>query len=177
SLVNDLLKVAQVDAGQVSLTRTEVDIAELVRDVVGEQASRFSDRGQKVTIKGATKPVMAKVDESKLRMAIENLIDNASKYTPEGGKVKVSLSANDESIKLVVSDTGVGIDEEHQHRLFSKFSRIPNALSEDVNGSGLGLYWVDKIIQLHDGTFEVKSKVDKGSEFTVIIPVDGVDDD
>lgn len=169
-LVNDLLRVAQIDAGKVTLTPTTVDITALIKDVVEEQKDSFKARHQTVTVKTLDSPLYATCDKRRFRMVLENLIDNASKYTPNGGNVKVTTKTDQHTVSVIIKDSGVGIPKEALAHLFGKFSRIPNKLSDDVGGSGLGLYWAHKIIQLHKGDIRVASQVGRGSTFEVIIP-------
>ena len=105
-------------------------------------------------------------------MVLENLIDNASKYTHSGKNISVTLSKRAASVRIAIKDEGVGIDDENLSQLFQKFSRVDNDLSVLVGGSGLGLYWSKKIIELHHGSISVTSTPGKGSTFTVIIPLD-----
>lgn len=176
SLVNDLLQVAQVDAGKVKLSKARVDIGVLISDVIDEQRDAFSSRQQTVTSELPDAPIKALVDAARLRMVFENIIDNASKYTPHGGCIAVTLTATPRDITIAVADSGVGIEPEAQAKLFKKFSRIPNHLSEAVGGSGLGLYWADKIIELHGGGIEVASRQpDAGTIFTIKLPREKID--
>lgn len=170
-LVNDLLRVAQVDAGRIMLKATTEDIASIIKDVISEQQSSFEKRKQKIFLKGLNHPLKAKVDKARFRMVLENIVSNASKYTPEGGEITITGSKKNRAIEIAISDTGVGIPKVAQAKLFSKFSRIPNELSDVVGGSGLGLYWAHKIMELHGGSIEVSSKLHKGSTFTVIVPL------
>lgn len=172
NIVDDLLKVAHIDAGQVTLFKEKTDIAQLLRDVLREQHSKFKSRSQRVVYDRPDSKVMAMIDRSRLRMVLENLVDNASKYTPEGKKITVKISEQPKTKKVVISvkDEGVGIAEEDFNRLFQKFSRLDNVLSQAVGGSGLGLYWVKKVVDLHEGTIKVKSTVDKGTTFTIQLP-------
>lgn len=172
-LVNDMLMVAQVDAGKVTLDRATHDLTALTKDVVDEQKSSFTKRKQRVTLSLPTTRVQASVDAPRFRMVIENIISNASKYTPEGGAIYISLTSSDHSATITVRDTGVGIDPESISKLFRKFSRIPNKLSTLVGGSGLGLYWALKITELHGGTIDIKSQVGKGSIFRITVPKGG----
>lgn len=172
-LVNDLLRVAQVDAGKVILTPAQVNIQELIKDVVEEQKDSFNVRNQTITLELGTKPLSAYLDKRRFRMVLENLIDNASKYTPNGGDITVTVKDGKSNISVKVTDSGVGIPQEALTRLFDKFSRIPNKLSDDVGGSGLGLYWVQKVVQLHKGDIRVTSQLGKGSTFEVIVPKGG----
>lgn len=176
ALVNDLLRVAQLDAGRVNLTKTRIDVGGLVRDVIDEQINRFHDRGQFVSYEVPTTPILAFVDHMRYRMVLENIIDNASKYTPEGGKVVVSVTMIGSDVCVSVRDTGVGIESDELPRLFEKFSRIPNELSDVGGGSGLGLYWAHKIITLHNGAITVHSEPGEGSIFGITVPQGNLND-
>jgi PAS domain S-box-containing protein len=171
SLVNDLLQVAQIDAGKVKLSKVKVDIGNLITDVIDEQRDTFIGRSQTITTELPDVPIVALADTARLRMVLENLIDNASKYTPTGGRIDVTLTATPRDYSIAVADSGVGIESEAQAKLFKKFSRIPNQLSDEVGGSGLGLYWADKIVELHGGGIEVASRQpDAGTIFTIKLP-------
>jgi PAS domain S-box-containing protein len=171
-LINDLLRVAQIDAGKIVLKKAAVNINDLVEDVVAEQRDSFQKRCQQIKVSTPSKPVIAQVDSRRFRMVLDNLVDNASKYTPDKGNINVSLDLIDGYLSIYVSDNGVGIKEEDIDRLFTKFTRIGNMLSDEVGGSGLGLYWANKVVQLHSGYIEVESKVGIGTKFTVIIPME-----
>ncbi len=106
-----------------------------------------------------------------MSMVLENLLDNAGKYSKPGSEVTIDMSQNDEFTTIAVHDTGVGIRKVDRHRLFKKFSRIDNSLSVAVNGTGLGLYWAKKILDLHGGDIKVDSKLHKESTFTVRLPI------
>ena len=110
------------------------------------------------------------VDPTYFRMAVENIIDNASKYTPKHGKIKVLISKVESFVKISIQDTGVGIEQEDIKKIFTKFTRLPNKLSAKDDGSGLGLYWVEKIIELHRGRIEVESTINQGTTFNIFIP-------
>ena len=169
-LIDDLLRIAQVDAGRIILKRHVVAIGELIEDILREQQDVFKRRQQTVTFQMPSQQITALVDETKFRMVLENIIDNASKYTPEKGTIAVSLVAPNSVVGISIADTGVGMDEVSIKKLFKKFSRVPNYLSESVGGSGLGLYWAYKIVQLHKGIIEVKSQPDTGTTFMITIP-------
>ncbi len=170
-LINDLLQVARLDAGKVILARRPHDIQKIIIDVAAEQGTAIRGRNQELVVEVSEKPVIAYVDEQRLRMVFENIIDNASKYTPQGGKIKVTATTDNKWLKVGIKDTGVGIKPDDLKRLFTKFSRLPNELSNVVGGTGLGLYWASRIVELHSGTITVKSTPGKGSEFIVFIPV------
>lgn len=169
-LIEDLLRVAQVDAGKVNLQLSDTNLCNMIMSVIYEQRSKFNERNQSIVTELPGDNTRAFVDANRFRMVLENLIDNASKYTPEQGSITVSLKEIDDGISISITDTGVGIDKPAMAKLFNKFSRIPNDLSEKVGGSGLGLYWAQRIVELHDGAITVHSHPNEGSTFTVIIP-------
>jgi PAS domain S-box-containing protein len=171
ALVNDLLRVAQVDAGRIVLQLALVDVAQLIRDVVAEQRDSFEKRSQKVQVQLPTQ-VVGTMDPRRLRMVVENVIDNASKYTPEGGKIQVTCNIAGGWLQIAVADSGVGIERKDINKLFNKFTRLPNELSDSVGGSGLGLYWANKIVELHGGHVEVTSEQGQGATFTVNLPLE-----
>ena len=169
-IVSDLLKVARVDAGKVILRQSEVDLNLLMREVVKEAIGSAEGRQQKIKYHEASTQAMAWVDKDTTRMVFENLLDNASKYSGEDTTIRVSVLVQEKAVKVKIADEGVGIDEKDMNKLFEKFSRIHNPLSTQAGGSGLGLYWANKIVDLHGGTIRVASKPDKGTVFTVSLP-------
>lgn len=169
-IVSDLLKVARVDAGKVMLRKTETDLNQLMTDVVREETEIMKRRRQRIKFTPAPAPAMAQIDRDTVRMVLENLLDNASKYSGEGTTIQAAVMAQPKSVKLRVMDEGVGIDEEDMGKLFEKFSRIHNPLSAQAEGSGLGLYWAKKIIDLHGGSIQVQSKVNEGTAFSISLP-------
>ncbi len=169
-IVSDLLKVARVDAGKVILKETETDINQLLAEVVGEESEITRERGQTVELTPASVPATAWADGDTIRMVFENLIDNASKYSDRDTTIKVAVRVRKKSVTVRIVDQGVGIEEEDMNKLFEKFSRIHNPLSTQAGGSGLGLYWAKKVVDLHNGTIEVESHPGKGTTFIVHLP-------
>jgi PAS domain S-box-containing protein len=170
NIVNDLLQVARIDAGKVRLHPRQTDIARLVKNVVNEHLSQFQSRKQEVVVRIKTPKMKAKVDDDRIHMVLDNIIDNASKYTPDGKTITVTAEIVDGLLKISVTDQGVGIGREDRAKIFQKFSRLESPLIQTVEGSGLGLYWAQKIVDLHGGTINVKSKVGVGTTFTVSLP-------
>lgn len=169
-IVNDLLHVAQLDAGKVILKKSPTDIARLIEDIIDEQVDTFKARRQKVQLKLPPEAPTVNVDAVRFRMVLENLIDNAGKYTPELGEITVSVTSTKEYTKIMVADTGIGIAEKDIPTLFEKFTRVSSPLTQHISGSGLGLYWVNKVVALHGGRIEVASVPNEGTVFSIIIP-------
>jgi PAS domain S-box-containing protein len=170
SIVNSLLKVAQIDSGRIVLRKQPVNINEIIKSIVAQYEGVINDKGQSISLEVPDEPLYGYVDEHYYRMALENIIDNASKYTHVGGTIHVSSRYTNEYAEVSIIDTGVGIAPENIPTLFDKFNRIPNELSHKVAGSGLGLYWVEKVIGLHGGAIEVSSEINKGTTFFIRVP-------
>ena len=170
-IIEDLLRVAKVDAGKVYLEKASCDVIEQVESVVKSQAVLFKSRGQRVVVIKPKKPVVAFFDPKLMLMVLDNILDNAGKYSQEGGKIIVTIGQTATSTVVSIKDDGVGISKKDQLKLFKKFSRIDNALSAAVKGTGLGLYWAKKILDLHGGSIVVTSKPHSGSTFTIRTPV------
>ncbi len=169
-IVSDLLKVAQIDAGKVVLRKSEADIKDMVADIIKEQATTFETRNQTVQYLPPKRPTIAFIDTDRIRMVIENMLDNASKYSDNGRSVTVTLVDLKNEVVVSIRDQGVGIADADMDKLFGKFSRIHNALSTHVGGTGLGLYWAQKIVALHDGVIDVTSTESVGTTFAIHLP-------
>lgn len=169
-IVSDLLKVAQVDAGKVTLRKTDTDLGGVIRDVAKELEGTYAGRHQGLRLHLPQEGASALIDKDRIRMVIENLLDNASKYSPAQTSVDVTLETQNGMLLVTIADQGVGIAKADQGRLFEKFSRIHNSLSTQVGGTGLGLYWAHKIVDLHGGRIDVRSREGKGTTFIIRLP-------
>ena len=169
-IIEDLLRVASIDAGKVFLNKSLCDIVQQVEMVIQQQAVSFTKRGQTVVLNMPSKTIFAFIDQKLMLMVLENLLDNAGKYSPDGQVVFIDIKQDTEHTIVSIKDTGVGIRKNDQQKLFKKFSRIDNSLSVPARGTGLGLYWAKKILDLHEGSIEVISKLNKGSTFIVKMP-------
>jgi len=170
-IVESLLKIAQLDAGKIVLRPTPVNLHTFLSDLVEEYADIIAPKNQTIALDiKKTTPATILVDEENFRMALGNLVDNASKYSYEGGAILVAARGNDDNVSISVKDSGVGIDPADHKHLFEKFSRIFNEFSGSVGGSGLGLYWVKRVIEMHHGHIDVKAEKPKGSTFTIVLP-------
>lgn len=173
NIVNDLLQVARLDGGSIKLNEEPVHIMEIVEESIDEIRETLKQRKQRIILSKGRKDVVLMTDPVKLRMVFENPLGNASKYSFEDTIIKVSIRSDKKRVRVIVEDQGVGIGPEDIDKLFKKFSRIDNPLSLIVGGTGLGLYWASKVVELHGGDITVESSVGKGSKFTVILPLGG----
>ena len=168
--INDVLFLARLDSGRIVLSESDAEIKNMVKSVIEEQRNHIDESKHTLTLHAPDDDVCLSVDEHMIRMSVENLLSNAIKYTKNGGNIDITLSQDKQETKIVVKDDGVGIAKEDQKLLFKQFSRIKNELSKSVSGTGVGLYLVKHIIELHNGTISVDSKQGEGAVFTIVLP-------
>ena len=172
TLVNDLLDVARLDQGTLTLNQVEIQPRELMAEVVStlESKAKRLQISLMMNEQGSLCPPVH-ADKALITEVLRNLVDNALKYTPENGVVKLSAQQEGQSLIFSVSDTGVGIPEESIDKLFRKFSRVENPMSKRERGSGLGLYFAKGIVEKHGGTIWARSAPSQGSTFYVRLPL------
>ncbi|HXY84162.1 MAG TPA: ATP-binding protein [Gaiellaceae bacterium] len=169
TLVGDLLFIAQIEAGRLSLEFAEADIADLAAQAV--DAARPAVVAKEVTLMlEARAPSIVIADANRLRQVLDNLVSNAVKFTPSGGTIRVTVEDLGDTCALHVSDTGVGISESEQSRLFERFFRSEAAETRRIPGTGLGLAITKAIVDGHDGSITVESVEGEGSTFTISLP-------
>ena len=168
-LIEDLLNVALVDSGKLELDLDYSDLTALLREIVADHHDPVAKRQQTLAVHAPDEALLL-IDVAKITMVLDNLISNASKYTPAGGNISVTLKHENNFVSLAVKDEGVGIPEDDIPRIFTKFTRLPNELSTAVGGTGLGLFLAKSIIELHGGAITVASKPGRGSTFTIKLP-------
>src|SRR5262249_44402517 len=170
ALVNDLLFVARLQAGELSLEAAEVDLGELVRDSVHSMEPRAAAKA--IALTSAVEPVpLVWADRGRILQVLDNLVSNAVKFTPQGGTVHVSLLRNGGSLVVEVTDSGIGISRQDQRGLFERFFRAENAVERQVPGTGLGLYISRVIADAHAGRLTVRSELGRGSTFRLELPL------
>ncbi len=168
-IVDDLLALSQFDYGQKTLQLKRLDFSDLVIEVCEQQRNQAKSKGVDVEL-AKTVPVVMEGDSARLRQMVRNVLDNAIKYTPSGGKVYVELDRSGEEVLLRVSDTGIGIPANALPNIFDRFYRVDQARTREEGGSGLGLSIVKQIIEAHGGRVSVQSEVGAGTVLTLIVP-------
>jgi signal transduction histidine kinase len=167
ALVADVLDTSRIEAGTFSYRFEEVDLGRLVDEAVETAVLAQQDVRVAASIHGRLPATRG--DRARLRQVLGNLIENAVKYSPEGGEVRVSASAANGVVRIAVRDEGPGIPGDQQTRIFEKFGRV-DILGASKPGTGLGLFIARSIAEAHGGSLEVSSEVDAGSTFTLTLP-------
>lgn len=169
-IVGDLLTLVNIDSGGMQLNREVFSLKELVQDQVKRLLPLARERGIEMDCI-AKDAAEVDGDLSKLSQVVYNVIDNAIKYTPRGGSVKVELTRSGKKAVVKIADTGIGIPESDLTHIFDRFYRVDKARSRETGGTGLGLSIVKQIVNLHDGDITVTSAENQGSTFTITLPL------
>ncbi|MBI2038767.1 MAG: GAF domain-containing protein [Candidatus Niyogibacteria bacterium] len=173
-LVNDLLDASRIEEGRFGYAFAAGDFVGFVKKIVDDLKPNAEARDLNYSFEApATLPAVS-FDASKLALAIQNVIDNAIKYTAKKGTVKVKLRVETSSLFIIVEDTGIGIPEKSKKFIFNKFFRGENAIRYQTEGSGLGLYIAKSIVEKHNGTITFESEENKGSVFMIQLPTNPV---
>ncbi|MBI4708622.1 MAG: HAMP domain-containing protein [Candidatus Portnoybacteria bacterium] len=171
-LINDLLNVAHVEEGKFGFIFKPVGLLSVIEEVFKRYQGPAKEKGIQFSLElGKENIPELNIDKEKFALAMDNLIDNAIKYTSPGGKISIKLEKKTDLVKLTVKDSGIGIPKKQIERLFTKFFRGENALLFQTSGSGLGLYIAKNIIERHGGTIEVSSVENKGTTFVISLPL------
>jgi two-component system phosphate regulon sensor histidine kinase PhoR len=170
-LTEDLLKLSRIEAGKLDLEFRPVSVYQLVQSCV--DTARFKAARKELTLEIRLPEGLPNVrgDSNGLQEVLQNLLDNAVQYTPAGGRLEVSASNEGDTVRVTVSDTGIGIPQAEQERIFERFYRVDAARSREAGGTGLGLSIARHIVEAHDGALWVESAVGAGSHFHFSIPV------
>ena len=169
-IIDDLLSLVKMDKAAAELNVAQVDIKALVQQILKRLRPIAKKRNVEL-IYESIRDVTADVDETKLSLAINNLVENAIKYNVENGWVRVTLDADHKFFYVKVADSGIGIPEEYQENIFERFYRVDKARSRETGGTGLGLSITRNVILMHRGAIRLLSKEGEGSTFTVRIPL------
>jgi two-component system phosphate regulon sensor histidine kinase PhoR len=170
-LVEQLLDLSKLESGDVPLRRESVALAPLVSQVISEIEVASAGRDIELESDLADDLPQIEADSERMHQVIFNLVDNAVRFTPEGGAVRIMAERRNGSIEVRVADTGVGIPPEALPRLFERFYRVDPARSRDGGGTGIGLAIARSVVEAHGGTIRAESEPGKGSTFTFDVPI------
>lgn len=173
ALVNDLLDLSRIEAGKVELTRAPLDLCALLEGTSVSFRPQLAAKQQALTTD--LPPVLPSIlgDINRLAQVFTNLLSNAHKYTPHGGRITIAATVADDRVRVTVTDSGIGMSVAEQEQLFTSFFRAKNRTTSEVGGTGLGLAITKSLVELHGGAISVTSAPDTGSCFTVDLPVHG----
>ncbi len=169
-LINDILSISKMESGQTEVSNERVRIDQMMEDVAEMLTVHATEKGVELTVNQAKEPLYVWGNPDRVEQLLLNLMENAIKYNRPEGTVRASLYATQDTIQFLVSDTGIGIAEEHLPRLFERFYRVDKGRSRSMGGTGLGLAIVKHIAVSMGGMIEVHSKLGEGTEFLVTIP-------
>jgi PAS domain S-box-containing protein len=172
-LVNDLLDVSRLESGKLQVSLEPVRLRQLTYDVLADVATLVREKNHELDIQCEPDVPIAMLDLQLLRQVILNLASNAIKYTPAGGRIEIRIRREGSALHWSIRDSGIGISEESQKRLFEKFFRADNAHTVDTEGTGLGLYLVRLIVERLGGTIACESEVGRGTLFHFTLPLTG----
>jgi signal transduction histidine kinase len=170
-LVNDILCVSKIEAGEIEISLERTDLREIIKEVIDELSIKVKEKNLYLNFEEPKEPFETLLDKEKIRQVILNLIDNSIRYTQEGG-VTVKLQMANGKLQIVVSDTGEGLTKEEKEKLFEKFSRGTAGTKFWAEGAGLGLYIAKEFVKMHNGKIWVESEGrGKGTTFYVELPM------
>jgi PAS domain S-box-containing protein len=170
SLINDILDLSKIEAGKMELDVMTVELAPLVDNALTILKERAADGGVTLTQAIAPELYTIEADGRKLRQIVYNLLTNAVKFTPRGGTVRVEVTSHGPELEIAVVDSGIGISDADQQRLFRAFEQLDGGIDRKFEGTGLGLVVVKSLVELHGGTLGVESELGRGSRFWVRLP-------
>ena len=170
-IVGEMLSVAEMEAGSSALHQDEVYVDALVKDLETDYRAQAEEKHVGLEFKVAPKLPKIVADKDKLTIVMHNLIGNALKYTPEGGKVTISVDVRDDHLAVDVADTGIGIKPEETEKIFDRFFRSGDPRVGKIVGTGLGLTLAREVMRLHGGDVTVQSEMNRGSTFSATLPL------
>jgi two-component system phosphate regulon sensor histidine kinase PhoR len=171
NLIDDLLDLSKIESGKMKLEFEPLEILPIVNRCVNVLRKSAKDKSLSVKLDIPANLLKVLGDHKRLSQVFLNLLDNAIKYTPEGGSITVNATSKENIVQVDISDTGIGISEKDMPRIFERFYRVDKARSRELGGTGLGLSIVKHIIQAHNGQIWVQSMLSRGSTFSFTIPV------
>lgn len=171
-LIDDLLDVSRITQGKLELRTCRVNLHHVVTSAVEATRSQIEEAGHHLSISMPPDPIELEADPNRLAQIISNLLNNSSKYTPDGGQIQLTVEQHDGEAFISITDNGIGIPAHHQDDIFEMFNQIDRPFEDGYRGLGIGLTLVKQLVEMHGGSISVHSEGDHlGSEFTVRIPV------
>lgn len=176
-MVSNLLDLSKIDGGQIVLTRDLIDFKRLVNHIIDRVIFTLDDPDNyRIVRKFTPRDIFVDIDQDRMTQVIDNLLNNAIKYSPDGGKITITMAEEHDKVVLSVSDQGLGISQVDLQHLFERFYRVDKARSREQGGSGLGLAISKEVVELHGGRIWVDSVEGEGSTFSFSLPYTNIDE-
>jgi two-component system phosphate regulon sensor histidine kinase PhoR len=168
--VEQVLSMTALERGDIPLQKDEINFHEIINEAVKNMRIQVDSRGGNLELILEAGNCMIRGDRTQLTNALSNLIDNAVKYSKDKPQLSIRTSNSGQDLIVTITDTGIGIEKEYQNKVFDKFFRVPTGDVHDVKGFGLGLPYIKKIVELHEGTIGLRSEMYRGTTFTITLP-------
>jgi signal transduction histidine kinase/CheY-like chemotaxis protein len=169
-LINDILDLSKIEAGKMRLAKEVFEIGPAVEEAMSLLRVEAGRKSLRLASRVEDARLLVEADRSKVKQVMYNLLSNAVKFTPPGGQVTLTAAAAGDDLKIEVIDSGIGIRQEDQERIFEAFTQVDGSLARQYQGTGLGLTLVRRFVEMHGGRVEIWSRPDEGSRFTILIP-------
>lgn len=174
-LIDELLDVSRVTRGKIKLDRKPVDMRDVLADAIEQTAPQFAARRHRLDTHPAPCPAVVDGDRKRLVQVLANLLDNAAKFTPDGGRIVVTQTTSDGKVLLTVGDNGIGMSPQLMDHVFELFTQETRKTDLSAGGLGIGLALAKRLVELHGGTLDVASPGEgQGSTFTLALPADAL---
>ena len=170
-LINDIIDLSRIQEEMYNIDIMEHEIVFFVEGLALSMKEYIEAKGIELIIDPEIEEKIIECDINDIEKCLINLIGNARKFTPEGGKIIIRISDLNDKVKISIIDSGIGISEKEINEIFNRFEQVYNKKSEEFGGSGIGLMLTKQIIELHKGNLVVKSELGKGSEFSILLHV------
>ncbi|MCB0851800.1 MAG: tetratricopeptide repeat protein, partial [Bacteroidetes bacterium] len=170
-LVNQVLDVAKLEAGGMTLSPSRLDAIPYLKHILYSFESMGEEKGVKLTFESDVKKLDTAFDPKKMERVIFNLLSNAMKFTPDGGNIQMRVKRKENTLEIAIEDSGVGMKASQLPYIFDRFYQADSSENQPQPGTGIGLSLVKELVELHDGTVEVKSELNKGTTFVISLPI------
>lgn len=170
-LINDILDISKIASGKMTLNYSEFYIKDVVLQMVEHVKSYAPDKKMQIVMEFEPEDFILQADAAKIKQILYNLLSNAVKFTGQGGEISIRVYKRDAVAEFIVLDTGIGIAEQDQQRVFVEFEQVDNSYTREYEGTGLGLPLVKKMVEMHGGYVYLKSVLGQGTEVIFTIPL------
>jgi len=169
-IVGEMLSVAEIEAGSFKIRTDDVRLETVFEELRSDYQQQADEKRLDLSLNLPPKLPVIRGDRDKIMLALHNLVGNALKYTPDGGKVQINVEVTAKQILVSIADTGIGISPEDAERIFERFYRAKDPRVAKITGTGLGLTLAREVVRMHGGDITVESQIDQGSTFTMVLP-------